>query len=155
MDSPHDTPLKRFSAFWIGLLILALFAIIGLVFAIFDKNGTSDMEKAAAEGRLEIHERVNKEQAAELDPAAMKKSHDAMLQIMLTSKPSKGSMPVAVAPAAEGDAAATPKEAENKDAAPAAEGENKDAAPAKDAEPDKAGDRDGHATDIEKTSTES
>lgn len=126
MASSHDTPLKRFGAFWIGLLMLAIFAVISLVFALFSKSGTNDMEAVAAEGRQEIHKRVNKEQAVALNPEAVEKALESELASLITSKPSPGSMPVVVAaPAAE----ATPAEPN-----PAQEGETKEAAPEKDAD---------------------
>ena len=48
MDTASDNPLKRFSSFWLGLLLMAAFGILALVATPFLKNDRGDATDEAA-----------------------------------------------------------------------------------------------------------
>lgn len=70
MTPISDTPLKRFSAFWLTLGLFFLFGLAALVFGTLagDSDEASAADEANAERRLAILETVNEEQAKNLAP---------------------------------------------------------------------------------------
>ena len=65
MDTVSDNPLKRFSSFWLGLLLVAAFGILALVAAPFLKgSGEDSVEAAAAAKRLATFGEMETAQAA-------------------------------------------------------------------------------------------
>jgi len=101
-DNPTDSPIKRFSTFWLWLLIVASFGLITLVLAPWLKNRSEGTDEAAS-ARLEIKKSVEEAQA----PAREKIS--GSFETLATSLSAK--------PSASGKALPAPVEA----AAPAAE----------------------------------
>lgn len=70
MNSTSDTPLKRFSAFWLALALFVLFGLIALVFATLpSEDEATAADKANAERRLAILATVNEIQAEGLAPS--------------------------------------------------------------------------------------
>lgn len=70
MTTTSDTPLKRFSAFWLTLGLFFLFGLAALVFGVLTsaEDEASAADQANAERRLAILDLVNEEQAKGLAP---------------------------------------------------------------------------------------
>ena len=73
MDTASDNPLKRFSSFWLGLILIAAFGILALVLVPFIKNSREDAvyEAAASKRRATLGE-MEAAQAAALKVAPEK-----------------------------------------------------------------------------------
>ena len=67
MSATNDTPLKRFTAFWVVLGAFLLFGIIALILApLANTSEVTAVDKAGAESRLAVREVVDAEQAKNL-----------------------------------------------------------------------------------------
>jgi len=68
MDPQRDTPIKRFSALWVGLFIALSFLIATMILGPFISNRdiTDDVLQAEYDVRLEIKKEIDKAQAAQL-----------------------------------------------------------------------------------------
>ncbi|MGE9268797.1 MAG: hypothetical protein ACQKBY_11945 [Verrucomicrobiales bacterium] len=99
--STQDNPIKRLSAFWLGLALFAVFALATLVFQLVSPDGDASATEEKAEARLEIKSTVDQAQAAALDPEALATAREEMVKTLISSTPKKGAMPVQQAPAAE------------------------------------------------------
>ena len=62
MDSANDNPLKRFSTFWVGLVLFAAFGLVGLVLGMigFNKLVKNGYDEVNSERRETIREEVDK-----------------------------------------------------------------------------------------------
>ena len=87
MDTPQDNPLKRFGAFWLGLVLFGLFGLACMLINLFSADERTSAEKERAKARIEIRKQIDDEQKGalkEVDIAAAAK-------ILQTSKPSAAS----------------------------------------------------------------
>lgn len=67
MSAPNDTPLKRFTAFWVVLGAFLLFGLIALILAPFaNTSEVTAADEAGATRRLAVRELVEEEQAKNL-----------------------------------------------------------------------------------------
>jgi len=96
MDPNRDNPFIRFSAFWLGLGTVLIFAVLLMVFALISREKPDDLEELAAQKRYETKATVEAAQAEELSVAAI---HAAIPEVAKTLAANK---PVAFAPKVEG-----------------------------------------------------
>ncbi|MBK1834898.1 hypothetical protein [Roseibacillus ishigakijimensis] len=67
MSAPTDTPLKRFTAFWVTLGAFLLFGIIALIFApMSNSDDATAADEAGAARRQAVREAVDAAQAEKL-----------------------------------------------------------------------------------------
>lgn len=92
MDPNRDNPLIRFSAFWWGLGIVLIFAVLLAVITFMNRGTADGLEEVAAQKRYQIKADIDTAQAEEL-------SHEAIeAAIPATAKKLAASKPVAVVP---------------------------------------------------------
>lgn len=102
MEQPRDKMLHRFRAFWLGISVFLLFAVI-FVFLnygnfLFVKKRVADQEETAAGPRYKTKEEVNKAQVTELSPEQIKKVMPQVASTLLTSRPTAVEKPEQVVP---------------------------------------------------------
>lgn len=67
MTAKNDTPLKRFTAFWVVLALFALFGVLALIVGLLSKSPEmTAADKAGSDRRLAIRAEVDAAQAANL-----------------------------------------------------------------------------------------
>ena len=86
MDPNHDNPFIRFSAFWLGLGIVLIFAVLLLVIGLFNRNKAEGLEELAAEKRYETKASVAAAQAEELSVEAIHAAIPAVAEKLAASK---------------------------------------------------------------------
>lgn len=110
MDHTRDNPLKRFTAFWIALLLVTAFGIACIILRPLTHGKVDTAYEMAGEDRLSIKADIEKVQADTLNEGALQKALEAGAAGLL-GEPSAGSMPVAgAAPAPAEKPAETPAE---------------------------------------------
>lgn len=94
MDHTRDNPLKRFTAFWIAILLVTSFGIALIITQSFAPDKTDKAYEMMGEGRLEIKEEIDRAQDDALNEAALSEALQAQIKSFGQNKESKGSMPV-------------------------------------------------------------
>ncbi len=94
MDHTRDNPLKRFTAFWIAILLVTSFGIALIITQPFAPDKTDKAYEMMGEGRLEIKEEIDRVQDDALNEAALAEALQAQIKSFGQNKESKGSMPV-------------------------------------------------------------
>ncbi len=96
MDHTRDNPLKRFTAFWVALVLVTAFGIAGIVLGPFfgggDKEDPAYTQKSAE--RLGVRRQVENASEKALNREALDKALAAGSKSLLSSKPAKGARPV-------------------------------------------------------------
>ena len=98
MDSNHDNPFIRFSAFWLGLGIVLIFALLLAVITLFNREKADDLEVLAAQKRYETRASVEAAQAEDLSKEAIDAAIAKVAQTLATSKEEAVETPEQVVP---------------------------------------------------------
>lgn len=125
MDPNRDNPFIRFSAFWLGLGIVLIFALVLAVLAWFNRDTVDDLEQLAAKKRYQTKKAVIAAQAEELDAQAVATAIPAVAQQLASSTPvavEKPEQVVAGSPTAQKLADAPPVDTTAVDQEPVEEG---------------------------------
>ncbi|MFT6238634.1 MAG: hypothetical protein ACJAQT_000708 [Akkermansiaceae bacterium] len=104
MDHTRDNPLKRFTAFWVALLLVTAFGIACLIVGPFTKTDGDSSMKAAADERRAVRAKVDSAQSSALNELALEKAFEANAKTLRMNVPipGKAAVPAAApAPAAE------------------------------------------------------
>lgn len=125
MDPNHDNPIIRFTAFWWGLGVFLIFALLLAVIAISNRGQSESLEEVVAKKRYETKATVEKAQADALSQAAIDAAISKVAKDLAASKPAAVENPSQVVPGSE--------TAKQLAAAPAVDTKAIDAAPAVDA----------------------
>jgi hypothetical protein len=94
MDHTRDNPLKRFTAFWIAILMVTSFGIALIITQPFAPDKTDKAYEMMGEGRLEIKEEIDRAQDDALNEAALSGALQAQTKSFGQNKERKGNMPV-------------------------------------------------------------
>jgi|GEM_PF-1323441 len=97
MDHNRDNPLRRFSAFWIALLLVGCFGIACIIIRPVTHARVESAYEMISEERLETKAEIEKAQAAALDPEKLEVSREASV-VTLNQTPTAGAMPLPGAP---------------------------------------------------------
>ena len=108
MDHTRDNPLKRFTAFWVALLLVTAFGIAGLILRPLMSNKVDSAMEEAADDRRAVRAEIDNAQRKKLNTAALDDAFKANAKSLLTSKPTPGAVAV---PAAIPEPAAEPEPA--------------------------------------------
>ncbi len=122
MDPNRDNPIIRFTAFWWGLGIFLIFALLFAVIALFNRNTPETLEDAVAKARYETKAKIDEAQAANLSKEAIHGAIPVIAGKLAASKPVAVEKPEQVvpgSPTAEKLAAAPPVDTSAIDAAAA------------------------------------
>jgi mono/diheme cytochrome c family protein len=98
MDPSRDNPFIRFQAFWLGLGVFFLFAVLLGVFWLFNRSDAGSPEEAAAAVRLETKAKVFDAQVAALPPEAIEAAIDTVAARLAASKPAAIEDPAQLVP---------------------------------------------------------
>lgn len=101
MDPNHDNLFIRFSAFWLGLGIVLIFALLLIVITVFNRDKADDLEVLAAEKRYETRATVDAAQAKELSKEAIDAAVADVASRLAESKPLAVEKPDQVVPGSE------------------------------------------------------
>ena len=102
MDHTRDNPLKRFTAFWIAILLVTSFGIALIIIQPFAPDKADQAYEMVSEARLEIKEGIDRAQDDALNNAALSDAVRAQVKSFDQNTESKGSMPVpGAAPASD------------------------------------------------------
>lgn len=101
MDPKHDNPFIRFTAFWLGLVIVLVFALVLAVISLFNRNKADDLEVLAAEKRYDTKASVDAAQAEDLSQEAIDAAVAGVAKNLATSKPVAVEKPDQVVPGSE------------------------------------------------------
>jgi len=105
MDHTRDNPLKRFTAFWIALLLVTAFGIACIILRPLTHGKVDSAYEAAREERLVVKSGIDRAQSGAINNDALSKAIESQAKTF-KEKPSAGSMAVpgaAPAPKAEGE----------------------------------------------------
>ena len=94
MDHTRDNPLKRFSAFWIAILLVTTFGIGCVILRPLTHGKVDTAYEAAAAGRLAIKNDVLKAESAALNTTALSEKMESVAKTLNVTEPSQGVMPV-------------------------------------------------------------
>jgi uncharacterized protein YlxW (UPF0749 family) len=94
MDHTRDNTLRRFSAFWIAILLATSFGIALIITQPFAPDKTDKAYQMLSEGRLEIKDEIDRAQDDALNKEALAKALQAQAKSFDKNMESKGSMPV-------------------------------------------------------------
>lgn len=112
MDHTRDNPLKRFTAFWVAVLLVATFGVGTLIFLPLTLRKVDSAYQENSEVRLATKSEITKAEAAAVDPEALKKAIIESARTLAAQEPTPGSMAVpSDAPAAPVEGDASPEEA--------------------------------------------
>ncbi|MDX1680837.1 MAG: cytochrome c [Akkermansiaceae bacterium] len=104
MDPNRDNPIIRFSAFWLGLGIVLIFAAVLVVIAFFDRDTPSRLdaiEAQKADQRYEIKEEVEAAQTEDLPAEAIEAAIPQVAQSLVEYAPEPLVKPEWVVPGSE------------------------------------------------------
>jgi hypothetical protein len=93
MDHTRDNPLKRFTAFWIALLLVGCFGIACIILRPLTHGHVDTAYEMVSDARLATKSEIKKTQAAVIDSEKLEKSLKSAAQT-LNQAPSKGAMPL-------------------------------------------------------------
>ena len=102
MDHTRDNPLKRFSAFWIALLLVTAFGIACFILRPLTHGKVDAAYEMTGEDRLTIKADIDKVQADTLNVGALNRALEAKTKDLI-KEPSAGNMPVPEAAPAPAD----------------------------------------------------
>lgn len=94
MDHSRDNPLRRFSAFWIAILLATSFGIALIITQPFAPDKTDKTYEMVSKGRLEIKDRIDRAQDEAFNEGALAEALQAQAESFDKNTESKGSMPV-------------------------------------------------------------
>ena len=105
MDHTRDNPLKRFTAFWVALLLVTAFAIAIILLRPLTHGKVDSAEAAKAEERRAVRTEVDREQSKNLSGGALDEALTANATSLLSSKPAPSAIkvPPAIPAAAPAD----------------------------------------------------
>ena len=100
MDTANDNPLRRFSSFWLGLLLFGVFGVLSLFFGFwFNKPVEQAYDEFNTKRRLKIKSEVLESQAGARETAA--RSFEKVGSTLLTSTPTAVEKPEFVLPGSQ------------------------------------------------------
>jgi len=94
MDHTRDNPLKRFSAFWISIFMVALFGIAGLILRPLTQASQETAYMAKEQERLETRAEIDRVQQAALEAKNIDDKAVSSFAKTLNQAPTPGSMAV-------------------------------------------------------------
>jgi len=111
MDHTRDNPLKRFTAFWVALLLVTAFGIAAILLRPLTHAQADSTIEAKAEERRAVRADVDREQSKNLSGGALDEALAASAKSLHSSKPAPSAIKVppatpAVAPADQPEPAA-------------------------------------------------
>lgn len=98
MDPNRDNPFIRFSAFWLGLGIVLIFAVTLAVIALFNRNKPETLEELAAEKRYQTKAALEAAQLQDLSPEAIEAAISGVAKSLANSKPVAVEKPEQIVP---------------------------------------------------------
>ena len=102
MDHTRDNPLKRFTAFWIALLLVTAFGIALILVKPFAPDKVDEAYLIMGEERAKIKDGVDRAQDAALNLEKLATAKEAQAKAFASNKETKSSMAVpGAAPSAE------------------------------------------------------
>lgn len=101
MDPTRDNPLLRFTAFWWGIVAFLVFAALLAAIWMFQRDEPQSLEDAAAKVRYERKAKLDAEQAAILDPAAIEAAIPRVAAEIAAATPAAVVRPDQVVPGSE------------------------------------------------------
>ncbi|MDA7519748.1 hypothetical protein N9A89_01730 [Akkermansiaceae bacterium] len=93
MDHNRDNPLKRFSAFWIAILLVGCFGVACIILRPMTHAKVESAYEMIADERLATKAEIEKAQAAALNSERLEKSLKASAAT-LNQTPAAGAMPL-------------------------------------------------------------
>lgn len=105
MDHTRDNPLKRFTAFWIAILLVLCFGVALILLRPLTHLASDSISEVISEERLEVKRNTDLDQEEALDVEALDAVLQAKLQTFDQNKVEKGAMPVPSAAPADADKA--------------------------------------------------
>ena len=100
MDTANDNPLRRFSSFWLGLLLFGVFGVLSLFFGFwFNKPVEQAYDEFNTKRRLKIKSEVLESHAGARETAA--RSFEKVGSTLLTSTPTAVEKPEFVLPGSQ------------------------------------------------------
>ncbi len=100
MDHTRDNPLKRFTAFWVALLLVTAFGIACIILRPMTHAKVDSAMEAAADDRRAVRAEVDNAQRKNLNQSALDEAFKAKAVSLLKSEPKPGKVAVPK-PAAE------------------------------------------------------
>ena len=94
MDHSRDNPLRRFSAFWIAILLATSFGIALIITQPFAPDKTDKTYEMVSKGRLEIKDGIDRAQDEAFNEGALAEALQAQAESFDKNTESKGRMPV-------------------------------------------------------------
>jgi len=91
MDHTRDNPLKRFTAFWIALLLVFCFAVALLLLRPLTHHDSVSADQIIAENRREVKREVDSAQSDALDQEALREAISSQLNSFAQNTVEKGS----------------------------------------------------------------
>lgn len=98
MDPNRDNPFIRFSAFWLGLGIVLIFALVLGIFAWTNRDTPDGLEELVAQERYLTKKMVDNAQAEEIDHQAVAAAIPKVAQTLASSSPVAVEKPEQVVP---------------------------------------------------------
>jgi len=129
MDHTRDNPLKRFTAFWIAILLVFCFGVALILLRPLTHLDSESIAEIISEERLEVKRNTDLDQEEALNAEALEAALQDKLKSFDQNTVEKGAMPVPSATPADADQA-------GEDQADGGEGDEAD--PDADADPDAA-----------------
>jgi len=94
MDHTRDNPLKRFTAFWVALLLVTAFGIACIILRPITHARVDSAMEAAAEDRRALRAEVDNAQDKNLNQDALDEAFQASAASLIASKPTPGKVAV-------------------------------------------------------------
>ena len=94
MDHTRDNPLKRFSAFWIALVLVGLFGVASLIIGPLTQRSQDTAYMLKEEERLQIREQIDKDQEAAMAAKKVDGKAISAFSKTLNGAPTPGAMAV-------------------------------------------------------------
>jgi hypothetical protein len=97
MDHTRDNPLKRFTAFWIALLLVFSFAVALLLLRPLTHHDSESTGDLIREQRLEVKRQIDRDQKEALNGESLQKAIAAQIQSFGNNPVEKGNRMVPAA----------------------------------------------------------
>lgn len=94
MDHTRDNPLKRFTAFWIAILLVFCFGVALILLRPLTHRESDSAEDLVAAKRLEVKSDIDRAQAETLNDEALSKAVSEKLTSFAGDTVQKGAMPI-------------------------------------------------------------
>lgn len=101
MEPPRDNPFSRFKAFWSGLSLFLIFAILITIFWMFNRGEPTTPDDVLADARRAARAAVDEAQRAVLTPEAIDAVIPALADKLATSTPVAVEVPAQLVPGSE------------------------------------------------------